>query len=173
MTSTQEPQVAGGYHDGRQDNRTFSSSRKFHQTMPVQKDGISRAPLSPRPRGKLRVEQGQMATFFITWQADTHNIYIRVRYTSEKHPWAKVEMQSVLSLHPLSPTQTAEQGPDGDKNHRRKGSVQRRFCFCWSCLAFGPKINISPHLLFWISQEVVITESVRIKEESRWHRQWP
>lgn len=26
--TAQEPQVAGGYHDGRQDNRTFSSSRK-------------------------------------------------------------------------------------------------------------------------------------------------
>lgn len=68
--------------------------------MPVQKDSISRAPLSSRPRGKLRVEQGQMATFFMSRQADTHNIYIRVRYTPEKHPWAKVEMPSVLSFHP-------------------------------------------------------------------------
>lgn len=139
MKSTQEPQVAGGYHDGRQDNRTFSSSRKFHQTMPVQKDGISRAPLSPRPRGKLRVEQGQTATFFITWQADTHNIYIHVRYTSEKHPWAKMEMQSVLSFHPLSPTQTAEQGPDGEKITEGRAASRGDFAFVDLALHLDPR----------------------------------
>lgn len=105
--------------------------------MPVQKEGISRAPLNSRPRGKLRVEQGQMATFFISWQADTHNIYIHVRYTPEKHPWAKGEMQSVLSFHP-PPMQIAEQGTDADKNHRRAVS-RRDFAFVDLALHLDPR----------------------------------
>lgn len=147
--------------------RTFSSSRKFYQTMPVQKDGISRAPLSPRPRGKLRVEQGQMATFFITWQADTHNIYTGVWYTPEKHPWAKVELQSVLSFHPpcklqnkvLMGTKSQEEGQRGE---------EVLFLLILPCLWTQDKHLSSPAVLAFSGGG-----NYRIGQnqgESRWHR---
>lgn len=65
----------------------------------------------------------------------------------------------------FSPMQTEEQGIVlTDKNQRKKGSVEKRFCFCF---AFGAKINLFPHRASWIYQVVVNTASRREEKVGR------
>ena len=147
------------------DTGRFHHWEKFFQTMLVQKDGVLLCPSKhwTKRRAKGGAEpDGNLLQNLPGWHLQ--HLHKHLIHTREA-PWGKGRNE--VSLLSFSPMQIEEQGTVLDKNQRRKGSFEDRFCFCCSCLAFGPKINIFPHLLSWIYQEVVNTVSLRIKEESR------